>query len=108
GRWVTSVGKEVIRNPLNVTMLNIPKTRSTNQRDDVVAERGLVAAGRARLVEVAGPGADATRLHSGDELLGGLLDGRIRRRPQGASMNARLRLRAPRSRFGEGREGLPD
>jgi hypothetical protein len=36
-RCVASLGEEVIRDPLNVTMLNVSEARPTEPRDDAVA-----------------------------------------------------------------------
>ena len=37
-RWIAFLGEEVIRDPLDVTVLYVGQARSTNARDDVVAE----------------------------------------------------------------------
>jgi hypothetical protein len=47
------LGEEVVRDPLNVAMLDVTEACSTEARHDVVAQRGLVASDRARLVDVA-------------------------------------------------------
>jgi hypothetical protein len=107
-RRVAALGEQVVGDALDVAALDVAEPRSTDARDDVVAQRRLVAPDRAGLVEVPGAIADATRLHASDEFVSGLVDGRVRRRAQGASTDTSLRLRAPRSRFGEGREGLSD
>jgi hypothetical protein len=107
-RRVAPVGKKVVCDPLRVAVLNVTEAPPTDARDDVVAERRLVASDRARLVEVAGARPDAAGLHPGDKLLSCVADGRVRRRAQRASPDTRLRLGAPRSRLGEGREGLTD
>jgi hypothetical protein len=91
-RRIASLRKEVVGDALSVAMLDVGEARSTDPRNDVVAQRGLVASSRARFVEVAGPGAHATQLHAGNELLGGLLDSRVRRRAQRASPDPGLRL----------------
>jgi hypothetical protein len=91
-RWIASLDEEVVRDPLNVTVLNVGHARSTETRDDVVAQRRLIASNRTRLVEVAGPGADSTRLHAGYELIGSILDGHVRRRAYGPPAEAGLRL----------------
>jgi hypothetical protein len=71
-RRVASLRKEVIRNPLNVAMLNVAEACSTEARNDVVAQRCLIAPDRAWFVGVPRAIAHATRPHAGDELLGGL------------------------------------
>jgi hypothetical protein len=91
-RWIASLGKEVIRDPLDVAVLNISQARWTETRDDVIAQCRRVAPDRARLVAVPRTSADATRRHASDELVGCLLDGRVRWRAQCASADTRLSL----------------
>ncbi len=107
-RRVAALGEQVVGDALDVAMLHVSEARSADSRDDVVAKRGFVASDRARLVRVARAGADAARLHPGDELLRCLGDRRVRRRAQRSSPDAGLRLGAPRARFGQRGERLPD
>jgi hypothetical protein len=44
-RRVAPLGKEVVREPLNVAVLNVGEARPTEARDDVVAQRRPVASG---------------------------------------------------------------
>jgi hypothetical protein len=91
-RRVAALGEQVVGDPLDVAALDVSEARPTDARDDLVAKRRLVAADRARLVDVSRAGPDSTGLHAGDELLGRLANGRVRRRAQRASPDARLRL----------------
>ncbi len=107
-RRVAALGEQVVGDPLEVAALDVAQARAPDARDDVVAERRRVAPDRARLVDVAGAAPYTSGPHAGNELLGRLADGRVRRGAQRAWPHARLGLRAPRSRLAKGGEGVPD
>ena len=107
-RRVEALAEEAVGEVLDVAALHVAESLRAELGEDAVAERALVAADRARLVEVARLRPHPARAHALDQLLAGLVQGRRRRRAELAAMDRALRFGAPDTRGRERREGLPE
>src|SRR5262249_12639147 len=93
---------------LNVAALDVAEPLATERRKESGAERALVAADRARLVEVARLRPDLARAHAVEEFLSRFGQRDRRRRPELAPMDRGLRLGAAGAGGCERREGLAE
>src|SRR5215213_6261155 len=89
-------------------LLHVAEPLRAELRDDAIAKGALVAADRARLVEVAGLRPHLAGPHAGHELLARLGQSRRRRRAELAAMDCALRFGSPGPRGRERRKGLAE
>jgi hypothetical protein len=101
-------GEHLVGERLHVAAAHVGELRAGEQRQDPVTERLLVATDDGRLVDVARAVAHQTGAHAGEESVGGLLDGRGRRRAEAAALYRGERVDPPRLRRRLAREGLAD
>ncbi len=106
GRRVEALAEQFVGEALDVAALDIAEALRTELGQDAIAEGSLVAADRARLVEVARPCPHLSRAHPGEEIVAGLGQRYGRRRAKLAAVDRRLRLGPPGSSGGERRERL--